>query len=84
MAQTTVDWLIEKFKELEADFKYSIIDYETYKSKQMSLLEQSKKMFEEQVIEAYRMGRTDQQSDKKTGTYNRMAKQYFDETFKSK
>jgi hypothetical protein len=42
--KTAVEWLIEKFKDLEADFKYSVIDYETYKSKQINLLEQAKEM----------------------------------------
>lgn len=78
MSQTTVEFLVTGMKELE------IRVFENDLDKLLDLLEQSKKMFEEQIIEAYRMGRTDQQSDKKTGTYNRMAKQYFDETFNSK
>ena len=44
MEQTAVEWFIEKFKDLEADFKYSVIDYETYKSKQINLLDQAKEM----------------------------------------
>ena len=78
MSQTTVEFLVTGMKKLE------IRVFENDLDKLLDLLEQSKKMFEEQIIEAYRMGRTDQQSDKKTGTYNRMAKQYFDETFNSK
>ena len=78
MSQTTVEFLVTGMKKLE------IRVFENDLDKLLDLLEQSKKMFEEQIIEAYRMGMTDQQSDKKTGTYNRMAKQYFDETFNSK
>ena len=78
MPQTTVEFLVSEMKNLE------IRVFENDLDKLLDLLQKSEKMFEEQVIEAYRMGRTDQQSDKKTGTYNRMAKQYFDETFKSK
>jgi hypothetical protein len=46
--KTAVEWLIEEFKDLEADFKYSVIDYETYKSKQINLLEQAKEMEKQQ------------------------------------
>jgi len=44
MKETLVQWLIEKFKDLEVDFKYSVIDYETYKSKQIDLLEEAKQI----------------------------------------
>ena len=53
MKQTAVEWLIEKFKDLEADFKYSVIDYETYKSKQINLLEQAKEMELSQLVECW-------------------------------
>jgi hypothetical protein len=52
MEQTAVEWFIEKFKDLEADFKYSVIDYETYKSKQINLLDQAKEMEKEQRSQA--------------------------------
>ena len=52
MEQTAVEWFIEKFKDLEADFKYSLIDYETYKSKQINLLDQAKEMEKEQRSQA--------------------------------
>jgi len=78
MAQTTVDWLIEKFKELEADFKYSIIDYETYKSKQMSLLEQANKMFEQQIKDSFEMGQINVYEN-----HNIDSDDYFNLNFKS-
>ena len=52
MEQTSIEWLIEKFKDLEADFKYSVIDYETYKSKQIDLLEQAKEMVKLEKIKS--------------------------------
>ena len=70
MKQTAVEWLEEQFN--NSNIPSSQIFFK-----------QAKEMEKEQIIEAYRMGRTDQQSDKKTGTYNRMAKQYYKETFKS-
>jgi hypothetical protein len=36
----------------------------------------------EQIIEAYRDGRSDQQSDRQSKFYNRMAEQYYNETYK--
>ena len=68
---TALEWLIDKLEIFATE-------------EEMNVIEQAKEMEKEQIIEAYRMGRTDQQSDKKTGTYNRMAKQYYNETFKTK
>jgi hypothetical protein len=45
--------------------------------------EQAKEMEKEQIIDAYRDGRSDQQSEKPSRFYNRMAEQYYNETFKS-
>jgi hypothetical protein len=39
-------------------------------------------MEKEQIIESYRDGRSDQQSDRQSRFYNRMAEQYYKETFK--
>jgi hypothetical protein len=39
--QTTIEWFIEYSKEIEADFKYSAITYETYKLKIKDLFEQA-------------------------------------------
>ena len=40
-------------------------------------------MEKEQIINTYRDGRSDQQSKKPSRFYNRMAEQYYNETFKS-
>jgi hypothetical protein len=40
-------------------------------------------MEKEQIINTYRDGRSDQQSEKPSRFYNRMAEQYYNETFKS-
>jgi hypothetical protein len=40
-------------------------------------------MEKEQIIESYRDGRSDQQSDRQSRFYNRMAEQYYNKTFKS-
>jgi hypothetical protein len=57
MEISAVYWLIEKFKDLESDFKYSVIDYETYKSKQIDLLEQAKEREKDNIINSYCDGR---------------------------
>lgn len=42
----------------------------------------SEKIFEEQIIEAYRTGRTDQANRKQSyGTYNRIAEGYYQYTY---
>jgi hypothetical protein len=38
-------------------------------------------MEKEQIIDSYRDGRSDQQSDRSSKFYNRMAEQYYNETF---
>lgn len=42
--KTTIEWLIEYSKEIEVDFKYSAISYETYKLKRKDLFEQALEM----------------------------------------
>ena len=83
--KTAVEWLIEEFKDLEADFKYSVIDYETYKSKKINLLEQAKEMEKQQLQEcwntAYQAGRFEGKgiAEKDWQTFET----YWEETFKS-
>jgi hypothetical protein len=69
MELTAVEWLI---KELIC------VTDETIKNK----CEQALAMEKEQIIDAYRDGRSDQQSDRPSKFYNRMAEQYYNETFK--
>ena len=47
-------------------------------------VEELKELETENLIEAYRDGRTDQQSEKNSRFYNRLAKDYVNETFKLK
>jgi HEPN domain-containing protein len=68
---TTVEWLTEKLR-IEFGFAFS-----------NNILEQAKEMEKEQIINTYRDGRSDQQSEKPSRFYNRMAEQYYNETFKS-
>jgi hypothetical protein len=46
------------------------------------LVEQAKEMEKQQIINTYRDGRSDQQSEKTSRFYNRIAEQYYKETFK--
>jgi hypothetical protein len=68
MKQTAIDWLIEQWPILESQLPPRII-------------EQAKAMEKKQIIESYRDGRSDQQSQKESRFYNRMAEQYYNETF---
>jgi hypothetical protein len=69
MELTAVEWLI---KELIC------VTDETIKNK----CEQALAMEKQQIIDAYRDGRSDQQYDRPSKFYNRMAEQYYNETFK--
>ena len=70
---TAVQWLIHKLiTENEVSLKG-----ENYK-----LFELAKQMEKEQIIESYRDGRSDQQSQG-SRFYNRMAEQYYNQTYKS-
>lgn len=44
-----VEWLINELNVLQADFKYSVIDYETYIEKRIELLEQARDMENKQL-----------------------------------
>lgn len=48
MKQTAVEWLFERFIDLNADMKYSVIAWEEYLSKRADLFEQAKEMEKEQ------------------------------------
>ena len=75
--QTAVEWL---FNNLKSHFEH---DGDLLEIVQFSF-EQAKEMEKEQIIESYRDGRTDQQSEKSSRFYNRIAEQYYNETFKNK
>jgi hypothetical protein len=68
---TTVEWLIEN--------SHIIPKNELNKRE---LIKQAKEMEKQQIINTYRDGRSDQQSEKTSRFYNRMAEQYYNETFK--
>jgi hypothetical protein len=70
--KTAVEWLIE---ELEMNILWT--------DKARKAFQQAKEMEKEQIINTYRDGRSDQQSEKPSRFYNRMAEQYYNETFKS-
>jgi hypothetical protein len=71
MKQTAVEWLYKHILLTPLDIR-SI----------NKCLEQAKEMEREQIINSYRDGRSDQQSDRQSRFYNRMAEQYYNETFK--
>jgi hypothetical protein len=72
MKQTAVEWLIEN--------SHIIPKNELNKRE---LIKQAKEMEKQQIINTYRDGRSDQQSEKTSRFYNRMAEQYYNKNFKS-
>ena len=70
IAQTLLDWLCKNHYYVNNDL--------------LEKVEELKELEIENLIEAYRGGRTDQQSKKNSRFYNRLAKDYVNETFKTK
>jgi hypothetical protein len=68
---TVVEWLFEQL-DISQGYESAI-----------EILEQAKAMHKQDIINTYRDGRSDQQSEKPSRFYNRMAEQYYNETFKS-
>ena len=66
--QSSIEWLENQLNE-----RYSLMNSEP-------LFEQAKAMHKEEIVEAYREGRTDQQSSSDS-FYNRNAEHYYNETF---
>jgi len=75
--QTSIQMIIEEVKRLSNLYENrvpSVLLFET--------LFKAEEMHKQEIINAYRDGRSDQQSDKPSRFYNRMAEQYYNETFK--
>ena len=69
IAEILLQWLIKNHYYINNDL--------------LKKVEELKELETENLIEAYRDGRTDQQSAKNSRFYNRMAKDYVNEKFKS-
>jgi hypothetical protein len=68
--QTAVEWLEQEF-----------IALQNYGVHELGLFLKAKEMDKEQKIEAYRDGRTDQQSDRQSRFYNRSSEVWYNDTF---
>ena len=71
LEQTAVEWLVEQLAP-SVSLQQKYID---------ELLEQAKEIEREQIIDAYRDGRSDQQSKIPSGFYNRNSQQYYTENY---
>jgi hypothetical protein len=72
--ETAVEWIegyLKKFNHIQESLSLR------------KAFEQAKAMHKQEIINTYRDGRSDQQSEKTSRFYNRMAEQYYNETFKS-
>ena len=72
MKLTAVEWLEEQMKTWG----------DLPRWQRDEIIQQAKEMEKQQIINTYRDGRSDQQSEKPSRFYNRMAEQYYNETFK--
>jgi murein tripeptide amidase MpaA len=75
MKQTAVEWL-EKIRQGQKGQPFDDHEWEI-------AFNHAKEIEKEQIIDSYRDGRSDQQSERPSRFYNRMAEQYYNETFKS-
>jgi len=84
MKQTAIQELIQEFnKELEVSTQIGNEDKIRITKHLINIASKYLEMEKEQIINTYRDGRSDQQSEKPSRFYNRMAEQYYNETFKS-
>jgi hypothetical protein len=72
--KTAIEWLEEQYN-LGNGFERLLTNKEFEKAKEME---------KKQVIDAYRDGRSDQQSERSSRFYNRSSEQHYNETFKTK
>ena len=68
--QTATEWLYEQLTSTWFDKKTG-----------QDILEQANAMHKQDIINAYRDGRSDQQSEKPSRFYNRWAELYYNETY---
>ena len=77
MKQTAVEWLMSQMLagsiNIETEEMHITLPKDVFKK--------AKAIEKEQIIEAYRDGRSDQQSARNGKFYSRMAEQYYNETF---
>ena len=67
--KTAVEWLLKEWQTRESFLP------------SYSLIKEVLEMEKQQIIDAYRDGRSDQQSARNGKFYSRMAEQYYNETF---
>jgi len=78
MKQTAVEWLINEWMHLDAEFDMVFIDKNTYWEKLKEKHNQAKEMEKQQIVDAYDNGKYIT-SGKEFG-----GEQYYTETFKNK
>jgi HEPN domain-containing protein len=80
MKQTAVNWLIKQIS--SSKYFYNLMEEIESRNTivQPNVLQQAKEMEKQQIIDAYRDGRSDQQSQREARWYNRNAEYYYNET----
>ena len=73
--KTAIEWLVEEIK--------TLIDngYVFNPKWEQPMIEEAIEMEKQQIIDAYRNGRCDQQSSRESIFFSRMSERYYNETF---
>jgi hypothetical protein len=72
---TSIEWLINQIHKKQYG-DYPNLTFE-------NIFKEAEEMHKQEIIDAYRDGRSDQQSEKQGKFYNRISEQYYQETFKN-
>jgi len=78
--QTSVEWLVNELKKSK-HYHQMINEVHRNSTIVIDVIEQAKAMEKEQIVNTYRDGRTDQQSERSSLWYNRNAEYYYNETY---
>ena len=79
---TSIEWLENELIEKKIVRKDNLSTYHDFPTTFELLFMEAKEMHKQEIINAYRDGRSDQQSERPSKFYNRLSEQYYQETFK--
>jgi hypothetical protein len=79
--QTAVEWYTDELLGIKLEFAMGVITESEYHAKRRKAFEQAKQMEKEQIMDAYDAGLFDGTMD---DVNDRMHKQYYNETYKTK
>jgi len=81
--QTAVEWLVNQLQQTR-NWQRVINEVNQSTTSVRDVIKQAKEMHKQEIINAYRDGRSDQQSEKPSRFYNRWAELYYNEQYGGK